>query len=414
MEILMEAFRSLGKNKVRTFLSMLGIVIGVIAVIVAIAIGAGTTANVTARVSSLGSNVIIVTPGFSGGFGGRAASQVTGSVLQETDVQNIKNMAPDVSDVTPVLQKSFNVMYQATNTVATVFGTYPDAFSILSLPLQYGRLINQKDEESYANVAIIGNTLATTLFGNENPVGQTVYVTAGNVRVSFTIVGELQATGNKLAFDPDTMLMVPYTTASARLIQLNGGVSEILASAKSANTAADAVTEINNILYMRIQNSDVYQGQYSNQYRVISQNAILSTVSGITAVLTILLASVAAISMIVGGIGIMNIMLVSVSERTKEIGIKMAMGATGRRIMLEFLVESMFITMVAGAIGVGFSYLIAFLVTYLASGLGLAVIITWPSILLSFGVSVIIGVFFGLYPAYMASKKSPVEAVRYE
>lgn len=409
----MEAFRSLGKNKVRTFLSMLGIVIGVIAVIVAIAIGAGTTANVTARISSLGSNVIIVTPGFSGGFGGRSAAQLT-SVLQETDVQNIKNMAPDVEDVTPILQKSFNIIYQATNAVATVFGAYPDAFSILALPIQYGRLITQKDEQNYANVAVIGNTLATTLFGNQNPVGQTVNVTTGNVKVAFTIVGELQATGGKLTFDPDNMLMIPYTTASARLIQLNGGVSEILASAKSANTAAYAVSEINNILYMRIENSDVYQSQNSNKYRVISQNAILSTVSQTTDVLTLLLASVAAISMVVGGIGIMNIMLVSVSERTKEIGIKMAMGATGRRIMLEFLVESMFITIVAGAIGVGFSYLIAFLITYLASGLGLMVIITWPSIALSFGVSVIIGIFFGLYPAYMASKKSPVEAVRYE
>ncbi len=414
MEILMEAFRSLGKNKVRTFLSMLGIVIGVIAVIVAIAIGAGTTQNVTARISSLGSNVIIVIPGFSGGFGGRTAAALTTSVLNETDVQNIKNMAPDVADVTPVLEKSFNIICQATNTVATVFGAYPDAFSILALPIQYGRLITQRDENNYSNVAVVGNTLATTLFGNQDPVGQTVYVTNGTVKTAFTIVGELQETGGKLIFDPDNMLMIPYTTASARLIQLNGGVSQILASAKSANTAADAVSEINNILYMRIANSDVYQSQNANQYRVISQNQILSTVSQTTDVLTLLLASVAAISMIVGGIGIMNIMLVSVSERTKEIGIKMAMGATGRRIMLEFLVESMFITIVAGAIGVGFSYLIAILVTYLASGLGLMVIITWPSIALSFGVSVIIGIFFGLYPAYMASKKSPVEAVRYE
>ncbi len=405
MEILMEAFRSLGKDKVRTFLSMLGIVIGVIAVIVAIAIGAGTTQNVTARISSLGSNVIIVTPGFSGGFGGRTAVALT-SVLNETDVQNIQKMAPDVGTVTPVLQKSFNILYQATNTVATVFGAYPDAFSILDLPLLSGRLITQQDEQNYANVAVIGNTIATTLFGNQDPVGQTIYVTTGNIKVAFTIVGELQETGSKLTFNPDNMLIIPYTTASARLIQLNGGVSEIIASAKSANTALDAVAEINNILYMRIQNS--------NQYRVISQNQILSTVSQTTDVLTLLLASIAAISMIVGGIGIMNIMLVSVTERTKEIGVKMAMGATRRRILAEFLVESMFITIVAGAIGVGFSFLIAMLVTYLASGLGLTVIITWPSIVLSFGVSVAIGLFFGLYPAYMASKKSPVEALRYE
>ncbi|BBJ27147.1 ABC transporter permease [Athalassotoga saccharophila] len=405
MEILLEAFRSLGKDKLRTFLSMLGIVIGVIAVIVAIAIGAGTTANVTARISSLGSNVIIITPGFTGGFGGRAAVALT-SVLQETDVQNIQQMAPDVADVTPILQKSFNVIYQATNTVVTVVGAYPDTFSILDLPLQSGRLLNQNDENSDANVAVIGNTIATTLFGNEDPVGQTVYVSTGSFQVPLTIVGELQQTGSKLTFNPDNMLIIPYTTAAAKLIQLNGGVSQIIASAKSAQTALNAVDEINNILYMRLQNT--------NQYRVISQNQILSTVSQTTDVLTLLLASIAAISMVVGGIGIMNIMLVSVTERTKEIGVKMAMGATRRRIMVEFLVESMFITIVAGAIGVGLSFLIAAIVTYLASGLGLTVIITWPSIVLSFGVSVAIGLFFGLYPAYLASKKSPVEALRYE
>ncbi|HEU23840.1 MAG: ABC transporter substrate-binding protein [Mesoaciditoga sp.] len=405
MEILLEAFRSLGKDKLRTFLSMLGIVIGVIAVIVAIAIGAGTTANVTARISSLGSNVIIITPGFTGGFGGRAAMALT-SVLQETDVQNIQQMAPDVADVTPILQKNFNVIYQATNTVVTVVGAYPDTFSILDLPLQSGRLLNQNDENADANVAVIGNVIATTLFGNEDPVGQTVYVSTGGFQVPITIVGELKQTGSKLTFNPDNMLIIPYTTAAAKLIQLNGGVSQIIASAKSAQTALNAVDEINNILYMRLQNT--------NQYRVISQNQILSTVSQTTDVLTLLLASIAAISMVVGGIGIMNIMLVSVTERTKEIGVKMAMGATRRRIMVEFLVESMFITIVAGAIGVGLSFLIAALVTYLASGLGLTVIITWPSIVLSFGVSVAIGLFFGLYPAYLASKKSPVEALRYE
>ncbi len=405
MEILLEAFRSLGKDKLRTFLSMLGIVIGVIAVIVAIAIGAGTTANVTARISSLGSNVIIITPGFTGGFGGRAAVALT-SVLQETDVQNIQQMAPDVADVTPIIQKSFNVIYQATNTVVTVVGAYPDTFSILNLPLQSGRLLNQNDENTDANVAVIGNTIATTLFGNADPVGQTIYVSTGSFQVPLTIVGELQQTGSKLTFNPDNMIIIPYTTAAAKLIQLNGGVSQIIASAKSPQTALNAVDEINNILYMRLQNT--------NQYRVISQNQILSTVSQTTDVLTLLLASIAAISMVVGGIGIMNIMLVSVTERTKEIGVKMAMGATRRRIMVEFLVESMFITIVAGAIGVGLSFLIATIVTYLASGLGLTVIITWQSIALSFGVSVAIGLFFGLYPAYLASKKSPVEALRYE
>lgn len=413
MEVLMEAFRSLAKNKVRTFLSMLGIIIGVIAVIVAIAIGAGATANVTARIASLGSNVIMITPGFSGGFGGRKAVALT-SILQETDVQNIKNMAPDIADVTPILKKNFNVTYQSTNTIASVVGAYPNLFSIISLPVQYGRPITQQDEQNYANVAVIGATLASTLFGDLDPIGQTITVTTGNVKVSLTIIGVLQEIGRILGFDPENMLIVPYTTASAKLIQLNGGVSEILATAKSAETAADAVSEINAILYMRIANSSVYQSQSANQYRVISQNAILSTVSETTDVLTLLLASIAAISMIVGGIGIMNIMLVSVSERTKEIGIKMAIGATRKRIMMEFLVESVFITIVAGAIGVGFSYLIAFLVNYLASGLGLMAIITWPSIVFSFGVSVIIGIFFGLYPAYLASRKSPAEAVRYE
>ena len=405
METLMQAVRSLTRNKVRTFLSMLGIVIGVIAVVIAIAIGVGATKNVTSRISSLGSNVIIVVPGFKGGFGGRVA-RIVSSVLQKTDVQNIQSMAPDVGKVTPILEKRFNIIYQATNTVASVFGAYPDAFSILNLPLQRGRLVTQKDEESYSNVAVIGNSIATTLFGNQDPVGQTIYITTGIVKLPFTIIGELRQTGGKLTFNPDNMLLIPYTTASAKLIQLNGGVSQIVASAKSAKTALDAVAEINNILYMRLQDE--------NLYRVISQNQILSTVSQTTTVLTLLLASIAAISMIVGGIGIMNIMLVSITERTREIGVKMAIGATRRRIMAEFLIESMFITIVAGAIGIGFSYLIAFSMAFFAKSLGLAVVITWQSILLSFGVSVAIGLFFGWYPAYLASKKSPVEALRYE
>lgn len=405
METLTEAIRSLARNKVRTFLSMLGIVIGVVAVVVAIAIGVGATKNITKRISSLGSNVIIVVPGFSGGFGGRTARALS-SVLQEADVQNIKNMAPDVGTVSPLLQRNFNVIYGATNTRVNVLGAYPNVFSILNLPLRNGRLITKKDEQNYSNVAVIGDTVAVTLFGNQNPVGEKIYVVEGKIVIPFVIVGELKKTGGKITFNPDNMLIIPYTTASARLIQLNGGVTEIIASAKSANTALNAVSEINDILYMRLQDE--------NEYRVISQNAILSTVSQTANVLTLLLASIAAISMIVGGIGIMNIMLVSITERTKEIGVKMAIGATKRRIMAEFLLESVLITLVAGAIGVGLSFLIANILTHFARTLELAVVITWPSILLALGVSAFIGLFFGIYPAYLASKKSPVEALRYE
>ncbi len=405
MEILRESFRSLLQNKLRTFLSMLGIVIGVIAVITAISLGAGTTKSVTERISSLGSNVIMVMPGFSGGFGGRRAASLSG-ILNTSDVQNIETMAPAVGSVTPVLQKSTIIRYGSSNANATVFSADPDVFSILGLQLDSGSTITAQDEQGYKNVAIIGSTVSSDLFSGADPIGKQIYITVGNSKIPFTIIGLLQQTGSKLMYNPDEMVMIPYTTGEARVFQMNGSVSSILASAKSAKTAQDAVSEIEQILYMRLQDT--------TKYRVISQDAILSTVSETTGILTLMLASLAAMSLLVGGIGIMNIMLVSVTERTREIGIKLAIGATRKRILFEFLVESMVITFVAGLIGVLGSVLIANLVDFLGKQYNLEVVVSLSSVFLSVGVSVFIGLFFGIYPANMASKKSPIEALKYQ
>lgn len=409
MELFIESIRSLFANKLRTFLSMLGIIIGVTAMIAVVSIGQGATASITERISSLGSNVFMISPGFSGGSGGRAYVNLS-DVLAKKDVENIAMLCPSIKGVTPLIQQRFSLKYRTNNTSSQIYAIYPDFFQILNLDLESGRMINQEDIEDYAKVGVIGKDIANDLFGTENPLGKTVYMTVSvgntNKTIPIQIVGALIQTGSKLMYNPDKMLIIPFTTAEGRIINTRGSVSTILASAISPEASERAHMEIDQVLYMRLRDS--------TKYSITSQDSILGAVSEVTGIMNLFLGSIAAISLLVGGIGIMNIMLVSVSERTREIGIKKALGATRKRILMEFLVESVMITFIAGVLGVLLGIGLSKAVEFVASAYELKTQVTWDSILIAFGTASLIGLFFGIYPASKASKLSPLEALRYE
>ncbi len=409
MELLIETARALIANKTRTFLSMLGIIIGVTSMIAVVSIGQGATAGITERVSALGSNVLMITPGFSGGSGGRSFVGLS-DVLTKKDVENIAKMCPDVKDVTPVIQNQFPVKYTTNNTQAQIYAAYPNIFDILSMNVEYGRRLSLQDLDDYAKVGVIGSEVARNLFGTDEPLGKTVYmgVSIGNTnkKIPIRIVGKLEQTGSKLMYNPDKMIIIPFTTAEGRIVNTKGNVSTILASAKDSDSSQKAQLEIDQVLYLRLQDGD--------KYNITSQDSILGAVSEVTGIMNIFLGSIAAISLLVGGIGIMNIMLVSVSERTREIGIKKALGATRKRILSEFLIESIVITFVAGVIGVLLGIALSKAVELAASAYDLETQVTWGSIMIAFGTASMIGLFFGIYPASKASKLSPLEALRYE
>ena len=407
MEILRETIRSLVSNKMRTFLSMLGIIIGITSVIAVISLGQGTTQNLTDTVSSLGSNVLIITPWRTTIRAGTSSSNNT---LTVNDANDIKNYAPSVKSTAPVLQGSFLLKNNDLNINSTLLSSNNDVFSILKLELSDGRFYNFEDIEQKRNVMVIGYEIANELFPNENPIGKNISVMQ-NVSNSFTrkinfeIIGVIKETGSKLLYNIDTTVLIPISTGDARLFQTNGNVPQILASAQSQELSNSAQIEIDTILYNKFG---------SESFNIMSQDAILDVIGNITGIMSFILVAIAAISLVVGGIGIMNIMLVSVSERTKEIGIKMAIGASRRRILFEFIFESIAITFIAGIIGIIFGILLSNGIASLAREYSLSALISWQSILSSFGISVAVGLFFGIYPANKASKLSPIEALRYE
>ncbi|MGM0641026.1 MAG: ABC transporter permease [Thermotogota bacterium] len=407
MEILRETIRSLISNKLRTFLSMLGIIIGITSVIAVISLGEGTTQNLTESVSSLGSNVLIITPGKTTI---RAGSSSSNNSLTVDDANNIKYSAPSVRSTSPVLQGSFLLKKDDLNINSTLLSSNNDIVSILNLELSDGKFYDSTDMEEKRNVMVIGYEIANELYPNENPIGKNISVMQNisnslTRKVNFEIIGVMKETGSKLLYNIDTTVLIPFSTGDARLFQSNGNVQQILASAQSQEMSKTAQIEIDTILYNKFG---------SESFNIMSQDAILEVIGNVTGIMSFILVAIAAISLVVGGIGIMNIMLVSVSERTKEIGIKMAIGASRKRILFEFIFESIAITFIAGIIGIIFGILLSNGIASLAKEFNLSALISWQAIFGSFGISVAVGLFFGIYPANKASKLSPIEALRYE
>jgi len=405
LNLLKIAWRSLNRNKMRTFLTMLGIIIGVASVIAMLAIGEGSNQNIKASVSSLGTNSIMVFPGNqrAGGVSQGAASHQT---IKIDDVKEIAARCDLVQYVSPVDQKRVQAIAGSSNWNTTVLGVNNDYLAIRSLTISNGVAFTPMDDRLAAKVCLVGVTVVTNLFGSEsyNPVGEIIRLNS----IPMKIIGVLNKLGqNTFGQDQDDIILAPFGTVQKRMMASSTYVNSILASGVSEAQVVDAVDEITNLLRERhkLSSSD------DDDFTVRTQSEISNIFGAISNVMTILLASIASISLLVGGIGIMNIMLVSVTERTREIGIRMAVGAKGRDVLFQFMIESVVISFAGGLIGI----LLGTLVSELVAGFGgWPVIITLSSVLLSFFFSAAIGLFFGWYPARKAAALRPIDALRYE
>ncbi len=396
------ALTSLYANKMRSLLTMLGIIIGVAAVIALVSVGMGVRSNVTNSIASLGSNMLIISPGSSnrGGVRGAAGSMQT---LKYDDAKAIKDKIKNIDYVSPSVSSSYQIVYGNNNWKTSVQGVTAEFMSIRSLTIGYGSFITADDMNKRNRVAVIGTTVASNLFAKENPVGK-------NIRINnqpFKVIGLLESKGqSSVGQDQDDVIYIPLTTAQERMLGITY-VQSINVQVSSQEKMEQVQAEIENLLRSR---HHILAGK-DDDFNVRNLTSLMETVNQSTSMLTLLLGAIAGISLIVGGIGIMNIMMVSVTERTREIGIRKALGATFMNIMTQFLIESMVIGIIGGIIGIivgcGASQIIAKVGNF-------TTVITITPIIISFIFSVGIGLFFGIYPARKAAKLDPIEALRYE
>ncbi len=397
------AYRSLNRNKFRSFLTMLGIIIGVASVIAMLAIGQGSKKNIQDSVESLGSNTIILIPGAisQGGVHLEAGSS---NSLKRQDADAIMARCQLVQYVSPVVYKGAQVVAGSQNWRTVVYGVLNDYFNIRNLAIIDGISFSTMDERAAAKVCVIGQTVRTKLFGvYENPLGQVIRINT----IPFKIIGVLDKKGqNSFGQDQDDVIIAPFSTVQKRMLSTTN-VNNIMASAISQELIVDATDEITRLIRERHKLAPFEE----DDFIVRSQQDIANIFGAVSKVLTILLASIASISLLVGGIGIMNIMLVSVTERTREIGIRLAVGAKSRDILFQFMIESVFMSFMGGLLGISVGILVSVLVAKVG---GWPVDVTLFSVVLSFGFSSFVGLFFGWYPARKASKLNPIEALRYE
>ncbi|MCP4165912.1 MAG: FtsX-like permease family protein [Chloroflexi bacterium] len=400
-ESFLTALDSITANKMRSILTMLGVIIGVAAVIALMAIGNGVTASVTGEINSIGTNLITISPDMenSGGY----------LPLSLNDVEAIKENAPAVSDVAASVQGNQEVVYDGSAYATSVYGVTANYFVVNNLDdFQAGDGLVQNDLDSKARVAVVGVDVVTELFGDEYPVGKPIKING----VEYEIVGVLESQSGSLAGNPDENVYIPLTTAQSRLYsdRTRSGqpaVNTITAQAVDENQAEAAVDQITETL--RAEHSIAVGDE--DDFSTFSQTELLDTVSAITGTLTAFLGAIAAISLLVGGIGIMNIMLVSVTERTREIGIRKAIGALKRDILAQFLLESVSVSLLGGFLGILFGIMMALAASNL---LGLDLVIEPLTVILATGFAAGIGLIFGLYPAWRAASLRPIEALRYE
>ena len=397
------AIRALNNNKFRGFLTMLGIIIGVASVIAMLAIGQGSKRSIRAQISEMGSNMIMIHPGgdMRGGVRRDPASMQT---LKIEDYQDIATQTTYVDKCSPSVSSSGQVIYGANNAPTSVYGVNEEYLDIRKYSVGQGDMFTPADIKSSAKVCIVGQTVVDNLFKNgEDPIGKVIRFN----KIPFRIIGVLTAKGyNSMGMDQDDLIIAPYTTIQKRVLAITY-LQSIYASAVSEEATDMAIGEISEIL----RTNHKLKAADEDDFTVRSQAELSSMLSSTTDMMTVLLACIAGISLLVGGIGIMNIMYVSVTERTREIGLRMSIGAKGRHILMQFLIEAVIISIAGGVIGVVLGVGVSAAIKYIA---GWPVYVQLWSVVLSFAVCSVTGIFFGWYPAQKASGLDPIVALRYE
>ncbi|MBI5963097.1 MAG: ABC transporter permease [Chloroflexi bacterium] len=414
-QALLEAIESLNGNKMRSGLTVLGIVIGVAAVIAMLAVGNGAQASITGSISSIGTNLLFVFSGAAEGPPGGPGSGRSGNnnrplTLADADAIADPFAAPSVESVAPAIQGNGTLTFSGEKSTSTISGVTPAYSTVRNMELAEGEFLNEEHLLGRMSVVVLGPETAEAIFGHaDGVVGETIRIEGQ----PFRVIGVLVAKGGGAFGSEDNAAYIPFTTAQARLIKRDSRdeVDVLFVQATSAESVVQASDEISNILRQRHRTPIG-----ADDFTVFTQQDFLKTFETITGVLTIFLGGIAGISLLVGGIGIMNIMLVSVTERTREIGLRKALGARKKDILLQFLTESSLLSLIGGIIGIMFGWLIAFAVGQVATATGnnFVPIVGTDAIILSTSFSAIIGLFFGIYPASRAANLEPVEALRYE
>jgi len=404
IDILEETYAALFANKVRSGLTMLGIIIGISSVIAMTAIGNGTKDSISASIQSIGANLVMVMPGAQRSFGGPSGARGGAQSLTVADADAIESQVSGVAGISREVSSRKQVVASGTNTNTSIIGTEPSYATVRNISVDEGDFISSESVSSGLKVAVIGPTTRDDLFGTgaTDVVGQKIRISG----IEYEVIGITHAKGGSGFSNSDDVIYIPYTTAQ-RYITGNKYLSEIDVSATSSDVSATVQSDVTDLLMTRHNITDSTKVDFNT----MNQADIIATASSVTGTLTALLAAVAGISLVVGGIGIMNMMLTTVTERTREIGLRKAIGAKRKDINLQFLIEAVALTFSGGVAGVILGWLIAFIISYLGI---MQAQVSLNSVLLAFGVSAFIGIVFGYYPAQRASNLNPIDALRYE